>query len=241
MARSPSPGWRATSSRRSSARAVRAGPRQEHLRHGLLPADEHRRRGAGIADRPRHHHRLGPRRQASNTPSRAASSWRARPCSGCATASGSSTTPPTPRRWRARSRTRAACSWCRPSSGSARPTGTSVRAGTLVGLTRGTTREHIVRATLESIAYQTRDVVECVQRDSGIALAALRVDGGAAENDFLMQFQADVLGVPVERPRRARGHGAGRRPPSPGWAWASGKSAVRSGGTTRRSASSSRA
>jgi glycerol kinase len=72
--------------------------------------------------------------------------------------------------------------------------------GTLVGLTRGTTREHIVRATLESIAYQTRDVVECVQRDSGIHLAALRVDGGAAENDFLMQFQADALGVPVERP-----------------------------------------
>jgi glycerol kinase len=72
--------------------------------------------------------------------------------------------------------------------------------GTLVGLTRGTSREHIVRATLESIAYQTRDVVECVQRDSGIDLAALRVDGGAAENDFLMQFQADVLGAPVERP-----------------------------------------
>jgi len=72
--------------------------------------------------------------------------------------------------------------------------------GTLVGLTRGTTREHLVRATLESIAYQTRDVVECVQRDSGIELAALRVDGGAAENDFLMQFQADVLGAPLERP-----------------------------------------
>jgi glycerol kinase len=67
-------------------------------------------------------------------------------------------------------------------------------------LTRGATREHLVRATLESIAYQTRDVVECVQRDSGIALAALRVDGGAAENDFLMQFQADVLGAPLERP-----------------------------------------
>jgi len=72
--------------------------------------------------------------------------------------------------------------------------------GTLVGLTRGTTREHLVRATLESIAYQTRDVVECVQRDSGIGLAALRVDGGAAENDFLMQFQADVLGAPLGRP-----------------------------------------
>jgi glycerol kinase len=72
--------------------------------------------------------------------------------------------------------------------------------GLMVGLTRGTTREHIVRATLESIAYQTRDVVECVQQDSGIDLASLRVDGGAAANDFLMQFQADILGAPVERP-----------------------------------------
>ena len=72
--------------------------------------------------------------------------------------------------------------------------------GAVVGLTRGTRREHVVRATLESIAYQTRDVLECVERDSGIALERLRVDGGAARNDFLMQFQADVLGVPVERP-----------------------------------------
>jgi glycerol kinase len=72
--------------------------------------------------------------------------------------------------------------------------------GVLVGLTRGTTREHVIRATLEAIAYQTRDVVECVQQDSGIALDALRVDGGAAANDFLMQFQADVLGTVVERP-----------------------------------------
>jgi glycerol kinase len=72
--------------------------------------------------------------------------------------------------------------------------------GTVVGLTRGTSREHLIRATLESIAYQTRDVVDCVRQDSGIELTALRVDGGAARNDFLMQFQADVLGVPIERP-----------------------------------------
>jgi glycerol kinase len=72
--------------------------------------------------------------------------------------------------------------------------------GTLVGLTRGTTREHLIRATLEAIAYQTRDVVECVVADSGIELATLRVDGGACQNDFLMQFQADVLGTPVSRP-----------------------------------------
>ena len=72
--------------------------------------------------------------------------------------------------------------------------------GTLVGITRGTTREHLVRATLESIAYQSRDVVECLGEDSGLSLEALRVDGGACQNDFLMQFQADVLGAPVERP-----------------------------------------
>jgi glycerol kinase len=72
--------------------------------------------------------------------------------------------------------------------------------GALLGLTRGTTREHLVRATLESIAYQTRDVVECVSADSGLAMDRLQVDGGACQNDFLMQFQADILGVPVRRP-----------------------------------------
>jgi glycerol kinase len=72
--------------------------------------------------------------------------------------------------------------------------------GTIVGLTRGTTREHLIRATLESIAYQTRDVAKCLEVDSGLALDALRVDGGASENDFLMQFQADILGIPVQRP-----------------------------------------
>jgi glycerol kinase len=72
--------------------------------------------------------------------------------------------------------------------------------GTIVGLTRGTSREHLIRATLESIAYQTRDVLECVRADAQLELEALRVDGGACRNDFLMQFQADVLGVPVRRP-----------------------------------------
>ncbi len=72
--------------------------------------------------------------------------------------------------------------------------------GTITGITRGTTRAHLIRATLEAIAYRTRDVVECASADSGLALDALRVDGGAAQNDFLMQFQADVLGLPVRRP-----------------------------------------
>jgi len=73
--------------------------------------------------------------------------------------------------------------------------------GALVGITRGTTREHLVRATLEAIAYQSRDLVECMVADAGLRLSALRVDGGACRNAFLMQFQADLLGVPVERPR----------------------------------------
>lgn len=73
--------------------------------------------------------------------------------------------------------------------------------GLLIGLTRGTTRAHIARATLEAIAYQTRDVLEAMAADAGLGLSRLRVDGGAVVNDFLMQFQADILEVPVERPR----------------------------------------
>ncbi len=76
----------------------------------------------------------------------------------------------------------------------------SYARGTIVGLTRGSGRAHIVRATLEAIAYQTRDVLDAMLADSGLSLAGLRVDGGAARNDFLMQFQADILGVPVQRP-----------------------------------------
>jgi glycerol kinase len=73
--------------------------------------------------------------------------------------------------------------------------------GTIVGLTRGTGRAHIVRAALEANAYQVRDVVEAMVSDAGIPLRELRVDGGAAANDFLMQFQADLLGVLVVRPK----------------------------------------
>ncbi|MGO1297705.1 MAG: glycerol kinase GlpK [Vibrio sp.] len=72
--------------------------------------------------------------------------------------------------------------------------------GTIVGLTRGVNSSHIVRATLESIAYQTRDVLDAMQADSGIRLAGLKVDGGAVANDFLMQFQSDVLDTEVLRP-----------------------------------------
>jgi glycerol kinase len=72
--------------------------------------------------------------------------------------------------------------------------------GAIVGVTRGTTREHIARAALESMAYQTCDVLEAMQQDSGMSLGMLKVDGGAAANNLLMQFQSDVLSVNVQRP-----------------------------------------
>jgi glycerol kinase len=72
--------------------------------------------------------------------------------------------------------------------------------GAVLGLTRGSGRPHLARAALESIAYQSRDVAEVMERDTGIPLNELRVDGGASRNNFLMQFQADLLGVPVDRP-----------------------------------------
>lgn len=72
--------------------------------------------------------------------------------------------------------------------------------GTIVGITRGTKKEHLIRATVESLAYQVTDVIEAMEKESGLTLASLKVDGGACANDFLMQFQADLLGAKVERP-----------------------------------------
>lgn len=73
--------------------------------------------------------------------------------------------------------------------------------GTIVGITRGFSRAHLVRATLESLAYQTYDIISAMERDAGIKISALKVDGGACANDFLMQFQADLIGSDVCRPR----------------------------------------
>jgi glycerol kinase len=72
--------------------------------------------------------------------------------------------------------------------------------GLISGLTRGTTKAHLARAALEAMAYQTADVLDAMRQDSGVALHSLRVDGGATANDWLMQFQSDVLGVSVRRP-----------------------------------------
>ena len=72
--------------------------------------------------------------------------------------------------------------------------------GAFLGLTGGVQREHMVRAVLEAIAYEVKEVVDAVNEDSGTPINCLKVDGGACNNNFLMQFQADVLGIPVERP-----------------------------------------
>jgi glycerol kinase len=81
--------------------------------------------------------------------------------------------------------------------------------GAILGLTRGVKRAHLVRAALEAIAFQTRDVADAMAADAGTSAHVLRVDGGAAANDFLMQFQADVLGVPVDRPKMVETTAAG--------------------------------
>jgi len=72
--------------------------------------------------------------------------------------------------------------------------------GAIFGLTRDTGKDHIIKATLESLAYQTKDILNAMQEDSGVTLASLKVDGGACANNILMQFQADILGTDVERP-----------------------------------------
>ena len=70
-----------------------------------------------------------------------------------------------------------------------------------MGLTRGANREHLVRASLESIAYQVKDVLHAMEEDSGLKLAGLKVDGGASANNFLMQFQSDILDANIDRPK----------------------------------------
>ena len=73
--------------------------------------------------------------------------------------------------------------------------------GAVVGITRGFSRAHLIRATLESLAYQTYDIARAMERDAGIRISELKVDGGACANDFLMQFQSDLVGCDVYRPR----------------------------------------
>ena len=77
----------------------------------------------------------------------------------------------------------------------------SYARGMIIGITRGTTRAHLTRATLEGIVFATKDFLETMRQDSGVPITSIKVDGGAARNDFLLQFQADMLGAEVVRPR----------------------------------------
>ena len=95
---------------------------------------------------------------------------------------------------------RRACISFRRSLGSGAPHWDSYARGSIFGLTRGTTAGHLARAAVESIAYQVADLLDAMRLDSGDTVQELRVDGGAAANDSLMQFQADILGIPVVRP-----------------------------------------
>ena len=180
---------------------LRARRGQEHLRHRQLPAAQHRHRAGPLQERAAHDRLLPVRR-----PRRRCTRWRARsrspgrPCSGCATSSASSPAPRRARRWPGRSRTTAACTSCPAFSGLFAPYWRSDARGAIVGLSRFNTNAHLARATLESICYQTRDVVEAMRQDSGVTLDVLRVDGGVTANELCMQLQADILGVPVSKP-----------------------------------------
>jgi nucleoside-diphosphate-sugar epimerase len=175
---------------------------QEHLRHRLLPADEHRRETRPVAQRPADDDRLGHRRQGRSTRSKAAVfvagaavQWLRDELKLIDTAAQSE----------------AELAMAVPDSngvyvvpafvGLGAPYWDMYARGTIVGLTRGANRNHIVRATLESIAYQTATCCRPWRTIPASPLKALKVDGGAVANNFLMQFQSDILGVPVERPK----------------------------------------
>ena len=102
-----------------------------------------------------------------------------------------------------RGRQRRRATWSRPSAGLFAPYWRSDARGVLVGLTRYVTKAHIARAALEATAFQSRELVEAISADAGVALDSLKVDGGMVANDLLMQFQADILDVPVIRPQVA--------------------------------------
>ena len=186
------------------AGVLRAGHGQEHLRHRLLPAAEHRHEPLVSANR------LlttiawqvgGARTYALEGAVFVARRRRA----VAARRTGADRALAESKRSRRAFPTPAASTSCRRSPASAAPHWDPDARGTIVGLTRGTTRAHLARAALESIAFQSaRSAATRCRRDARPPLRELRVDGGAAANDLLMQFQADLLGVPVVRPGSPR-------------------------------------
>ena len=178
------------------------GPRggQEHLRYRLLPADEHRGPPVPQPQRPGDH----PGRRDGGAPPLCPGGLRLCGGRGDPVAAGRAALPqrgPGRRILRLQgARQPAGSIWCPPSPAWGLPIGDMYARGALVGITRGTSREHIIRAAQESIAYQVADLVEAMEKDTGLALSALNADGGASRDRFLMQFQADILGIPVNRP-----------------------------------------
>ena len=208
-----SPASPATSRRRSSGRLRDARHGEEHLRHRLFHADEHRRAADRVAANdcsPQSPGALTKRTEIR------AGGQRLHRRRGGAMAARRARRYPRPRSEvealaAQRCPTTAASISCRHSPGWARRIGIRTRAAHRRAHARLEPRAHLARAALEVIAYQMADILERCRRDSGIALEELRVDGGAARNDLLMQFQADILGVPVVRPGRWRRPRSARR------------------------------
>ena len=180
-----------------------------HLRHRRLRAHEHRRPADPQRARPRHDGRVAHRRQDDlrargqrlhRGGGRAVAPRRAR---------ASSRAPRTSRRSRARSPSSDGVVFVPALAGLGAPHWDQDARGTITGLTRGTTAAHLARATLEGIAFEVRDLLDAMAQDAKRPLRRLRVDGGAAANDLLMQFQADVADVVVERPADLESTGRG--------------------------------
>ena len=219
-AASPSAALRATSRRRCSASAAsRPGQAKNTYGTGCFLLHEHRQRGpCASTQRPASRPSPPPRpaRRGRCTRSRAACSWRARSCNGCATSWGSSSSVAETRAAGAaqRPRHRRASTWCPRSRAWARRIGTRRHAARSYGLTRGANRAHIVRAALESLAYQVARPRGGHGGRRGVRRSAsCNVDGGASANDFLMQFQCDILGCTLLRPACTRNHCVGRGVP----------------------------
>ena len=152
---------------RPGVRRARDG--EEHVRHRVLPPDVHGADAVALRARAAHHRRVRRRRAGRPTRSRGRCSSPARRSSGCATGSGCSSAPRSPRRSRAVPARTSACTWCPAFVGLGAPYWDPDARGALLGLTRGVTRAHVVRAALESLAYQTRDVADAMIADAGPA------------------------------------------------------------------------
>ena len=170
---------------------------QEYVWHWLFRVDEHRQSGRVQPAETADHHRLGHRRRAGAVRAgRSHFHHRRRGAMAARWPEDHQIRVWRPRSWRDQYRVMKASILSPALVGLGAPHWDPYARGLLIGITRGTTQGHIARAVLESMTYQTRDVIEAMQRDSGITLKELRCDGGASVNSVLMQFQSDILGRP---------------------------------------------